>query len=171
MHNPESIVSILEQALGSFYRLKNNETQFFCPKCNQPVTKQTIQQIVDRILKFPENKKIMFVNIENATFGFSVCFVMAADVLYFLVRSNGTLSIIFSSPAIFNFSEPATQAVAGRPRKKNENENRGRRKNNRKRAIRHHPKINNLRRHKKTHIQCPSKTSNAEKLKNLERKQ
>jgi DNA primase len=34
MHNPESIVSILEQALGSFYRLKNNETQFFCPKCN-----------------------------------------------------------------------------------------------------------------------------------------
>lgn len=34
MLNPGLILNILERVLGSFYRLKNNETQFFCPKCN-----------------------------------------------------------------------------------------------------------------------------------------
>ena len=34
MHNHESLYNILQQVLGTGYRLRNNEIKFFCPTCN-----------------------------------------------------------------------------------------------------------------------------------------
>ena len=34
MYNPELLLDLLGRVLGSAYRLKESEVQFFCPKCN-----------------------------------------------------------------------------------------------------------------------------------------
>ena len=75
MHNSELLLDILEQALGSAYRLKGDEVQFFCPHCNH-------------------RKRKLQVNLMNGKAHCWVCNFAAHTIPQLLRKINASKSLI-----------------------------------------------------------------------------
>ena len=75
MYNPELLLDLLGRVLGSAYRLKGSEVQFFCPKCNH-------------------HKQKLQVNLLNGKSHCWVCNFSAHTVLQLLQKINAPKSLI-----------------------------------------------------------------------------
>ncbi len=58
-HNPRSTVGTVTEIYDYLRLLYARIGQPHCPKCGRPVTRQTVQQIVDAILSLPEGSRLM----------------------------------------------------------------------------------------------------------------
>lgn len=58
-HNPRSTVGTITEIYDYLRLLYSRIGIPFCPHCNKPIKKQTIDQIVDKVLEFPIGSKIM----------------------------------------------------------------------------------------------------------------
>ncbi|MBX6773107.1 MAG: excinuclease ABC subunit UvrA, partial [Chloroflexi bacterium] len=58
-HNPRSTVGTVTEIYDYLRLLYARIGQPHCPRCGRPVTRQTVQQIVDAILSLPEGSRIM----------------------------------------------------------------------------------------------------------------
>ena len=58
-HNPRSTVGTVTEIYDYLRLLFARAGRPHCPKCGQPVTRQTVQQIVDSILGLPKGSRIM----------------------------------------------------------------------------------------------------------------
>lgn len=57
--NPRSTVATVTEIYDYLRLLFANLGKPHCPKCGKPITRQTVQQIVDRILQLPEGARIL----------------------------------------------------------------------------------------------------------------
>lgn len=57
-HNPRSTVGTVTEVYDYLRLLFSKIAQAFCYSCGKPISGQTAQQMVDRILEYPENSKI-----------------------------------------------------------------------------------------------------------------
>ena len=58
-HNPRSTVGTITEVYDYLRLLFARIGHPHCPKCKRPITQQTVQQIVDALLKLPKNSRIM----------------------------------------------------------------------------------------------------------------
>ena len=58
-HNPRSTVGTITEIYDYFRLLYSRVGTPYCPNCNKPIKKQTIDQIVDKIMDLPVGTKIM----------------------------------------------------------------------------------------------------------------
>ncbi|MCX7668280.1 MAG: ABC-ATPase UvrA, partial [Atribacterota bacterium] len=58
-HNPRSTVGTVTEIYDYMRVLFARCGQVFCPQCGKPIASQTVQQITDEILAFPEGTKVM----------------------------------------------------------------------------------------------------------------
>src|SRR6201993_3056607 len=58
-HNPRSTVGTVTEIYDYLRLLFARVGQPHCPKCGRPITRQTVQQIVDAILSLPAGSRIM----------------------------------------------------------------------------------------------------------------
>ena len=58
-HNPRSTVGTVTEVYDYLRLLFARAGRPHCPKCGQPVAKQTVQQIVDSILRLPQGSRIL----------------------------------------------------------------------------------------------------------------
>jgi excinuclease ABC subunit A len=58
-HNPRSTVGTVTEIHDYLRMLYAHASRAFCPKCGKPIQRQTVDQIVDEIMTFPERTKIM----------------------------------------------------------------------------------------------------------------
>ena len=75
MYNPELLLDLLGRGLGSAYRLKDSEVQFFCPKCNH-------------------HKRKLQVNLSNGKSHCWVCNFSAHTAPQLLQKINAPKSLI-----------------------------------------------------------------------------
>src|SRR5262249_5079076 len=58
-HNPRSTVGTVTEIYDYLRLLFARIGQPHCPKCGRPITRQTVQQIVDAILAFPAGSRLL----------------------------------------------------------------------------------------------------------------
>jgi len=58
-HNPRSTVGTVTEIYDYMRVLFARCGQVFCPQCGKPIASQTVQQITDEILAFPEGSRVM----------------------------------------------------------------------------------------------------------------
>lgn len=58
-HNPRSTVGTVTEIYDYLRLLFSRIGQPFCPNCNKPISQQTIDQIVDRVMSYEQGTKIM----------------------------------------------------------------------------------------------------------------
>ena len=58
-HNPRSTVGTITEIYDYLRLLYSRIGTPYCPNCNKPIKKQTIDQIVDKVMVMPEGSKIM----------------------------------------------------------------------------------------------------------------
>lgn len=58
-HNPRSTVGTVTEIYDYLRLLYARAGRAHCPKCGQPITQQTIQQMVDQLMAMPEGTKLM----------------------------------------------------------------------------------------------------------------
>jgi excinuclease ABC subunit A len=58
-HNPRSTVGTVTEIFDYLRLLYARAGRLHCPKCGRPITKQTVQQMVDSVRQFPEGNRIM----------------------------------------------------------------------------------------------------------------
>lgn len=58
-HNPRSTVGTVTEIHDYLRMLYAHASRAFCPKCGRPIQRQTVDQIVDELLKLPERTKLL----------------------------------------------------------------------------------------------------------------
>ena len=58
-HNPRSTVGTVTEIHDYLRMLYAHASRAFCPKCGRPVSRQSVDQIVDELLKLPERTKLL----------------------------------------------------------------------------------------------------------------
>lgn len=58
-HNPRSTVGTVTEIHDYLRMLYAHASRAFCPKCGRPVARQSVDQIVDELLKLPERTKLL----------------------------------------------------------------------------------------------------------------
>ncbi len=58
-HNPRSTVGTVTEIYDYLRLLYSRIGVPYCPNCNEPIKKQTVDQIVDKVLSLPQNSKVM----------------------------------------------------------------------------------------------------------------
>jgi len=58
-HNPRSTVGTVTEIYDYMRVLFSRCGKVFCPQCGKPIARQTIQQIVDEILSYPDGTRIV----------------------------------------------------------------------------------------------------------------
>ena len=58
-HNPRSTVGTVTEIHDYLRMLYAHASRAYCPKCGRPITRQTVDQIVDELMKLPERTKLL----------------------------------------------------------------------------------------------------------------
>ncbi len=58
-HNPRSTVGTVTEIHDYLRMLYAHASRAYCPKCGRPIQRQTVDQIVDELLKLPERTKLL----------------------------------------------------------------------------------------------------------------
>lgn len=58
-HNPRSTVGTVTEIHDYLRMLFAHASRAYCPHCGRPISRQTVDQIVDELMKLPERTKIM----------------------------------------------------------------------------------------------------------------
>lgn len=58
-HNPRSTVGTVTEIHDYLRMLYAHASRAFCPKCGRPIARQSVDQIVDELLKLPERTRLM----------------------------------------------------------------------------------------------------------------
>ena len=95
-HNPRSTVGTVTEIYDYLRLLFARVGRPHCPKCGQPVERQTIQQIVDAIMSLPEGSRIMLLapKIRRKKGEHKDVFEAARKAGFVRVRVNGTVHML-----------------------------------------------------------------------------
>ncbi len=61
-HNPRSTVGTVTEIYDYFRLLYSRIGVPYCPNCNKPIKKQTVDQIVEKVISLPQNSKVMIMS-------------------------------------------------------------------------------------------------------------
>ena len=92
-HNPRSTVGTVTEVYDYLRLLFARVGRPHCPKCGQPVERQTVQQIVDAIMSLPEGSRIMLLapKVRRKKGEHKDIFEAARKAGFVRVRVNGTI--------------------------------------------------------------------------------
>ena len=92
-HNPRSTVGTVTEVYDYLRLLFARVGRPHCPKCGRPVEKQTVQQIVDAIIRLPQDSRIMVLapKVRRRKGEHKEVFEEARKAGFVRVRVNGTI--------------------------------------------------------------------------------
>ena len=95
-HNPRSTVGTVTEIYDYLRLLFARVGRPHCPKCGQPVERQTVQQIVDAIMSLPEGSRIMLLapKVRRKKGEHKDVFEAARKAGFVRVRVNGTVHML-----------------------------------------------------------------------------
>ena len=95
-HNPRSTVGTVTEIYDYLRLLFARVGRPHCPKCSQPVQRQTVQQIVDSIMSLPEESRILVLapKIRRKKGEHKAVFEAARQAGFVRVRVNGTVHLL-----------------------------------------------------------------------------
>ena len=95
-HNPRSTVGTVTEIYDYLRLLFARVGRPHCPKCGQPVERQTVQQIVDSIMSLPEESRILVLapKIRRKKGEHKAVFEAARQAGFVRVRVNGTVHLL-----------------------------------------------------------------------------
>ena len=95
-HNPRSTVGTVTEIYDYLRLLFARVGRPHCPKCGQPVERQTVQQIVDAVMSLPEGSRIMLLapKVRRKKGEHKDIFEAARKAGFVRVRINGTIHML-----------------------------------------------------------------------------